>query len=260
MQNSGNPAQRLFDIAKKGTKYTDSISFLVWAEVFHLSPDKNGEFKREEEADILNRINECRKLVDEVEQILLTNEKITPETQEIYLRPFSKLRKLFCKPSQLYRTHKQNSTLNETDFTLLELVIHAVDSVYKEKAINENDLKELLSEIQELYEQIINLELNENLKRVLLDMLKIMECAIHEYRIRGVERLHEALEKLVGIYIVNEELFEKNEVEEVGKVKKIMRKFGSIYSFAADTVQLIGAGEAVKTAGEVITKLLGSGQ
>jgi hypothetical protein len=43
-------------------------------------------------------------------------------------------------------------------------------------------------------------------------------------------------------------------------VKTVLGKFVSIYSFAADTVQLLGSGEAIKNTGEAISKLLSSGQ
>ncbi|MEK7722748.1 MAG: hypothetical protein AAB336_00195, partial [Acidobacteriota bacterium] len=217
MGNNGNPAQRLFDIAKDGNKYTEDRSFNVWAEVFNIPESGNKGFTRDEELVVFSRINQCRKLVDEVESLLLLNTSLPEETKKVYLRPFPKLRTLFCKPSQLYRSHKQNFTLDQTDFTLLELIIHAVEGVYKEKVADENELKDLVDEIQNLYEQVIDLEIDKNLKRILLDLLKIMENAIHEYRIRGVERLHEAVEQLVGIYIVNEKVINNSKIEEVGK-------------------------------------------
>ncbi|HMS41593.1 MAG TPA: hypothetical protein PKE69_15280 [Pyrinomonadaceae bacterium] len=257
MENNGNPAYRLYNIAKDGNRVTDTSSMIIWAEVFGVSPKANNKFSREEELKIISHVNQSRKLVDEVEEILLTNSEIP---HDIYLRPFEKLKLLFPKPSFLQRQHKHQSTLNETDFTLLELCVRAVDKVYKEKSVNEDDLKTLLSEIQSLYEQIIDLDINKNLKRILLDMLKIMENAIHEYRIRGVERLGEAVEQLVGIYIFNKETIEKSSAEEVRKVRNILNKFGSMYSFAADTVQLLGAGEVIKNTGEFITRFLGSGK
>ncbi len=176
------------------------------------------------------------------------------------MRPIPKLKELFTEPFGLGSSFDSYFKLGGSDITILEFCIDAVDKVYKEKIVDENELKTILSEIQTLYEQIVESEIDTKLKRILLDLLKIMENAIHEYRIRGVERLRESLEQIVGIYILNKETIENSKAEEVGKVKRILNKFGSMYSFAADTVQLLGSGEVIKNTGEFITKLLSSGE
>jgi hypothetical protein len=251
VENNGNPAQRLFDIvvAARRTSSNRQAS-LFWADIFDISYNSEGVFSVQQELEIISRVNQCRKLVDEVETLLRKNEDIDLAK---YLRPFPKLKKLFPSPFGLAYPAANYDELTESDLTILEFCIDGVSKVYKEKVVDENDLKTFLSEIQSLYEQIVDSELDKNLKRILLDMLKIMENAIHEYRIRGVERLGEAIEQLIGIYVFNKEKIENSEIEEVGRVKKVLSRFGSMYSFAADTVQLLGAGE-------VITKLLGSGQ
>lgn len=261
--NTGNPAQRLFDIVSKAERNfyglrgnnISPVSWTIWSKVFEIG--NSVDFTRDEQIEIISRVNQSRKLVDEVEELL---KKVENLDHEKYLRPFPKLKTVFTSPFQLGNSFEQIFGINAVDLTILEFGIDAVAGVYKEKVVDEDQLKALLSEIQNLYEQVIDLEIDKNLKRILLDMLKIMENAIHEYRIRGVERLGEALEQLVGMYLFNKEIIENSDVVEVEKVKKILSKFGSMYSFAADTVQLLGAGEVIKNTGEFITKLLGSGE
>lgn len=261
MVDNGNPAQRLFNIVVSSVKIINKMPhrqfFLVWADVFDIPYDSEGNLSREKELEIISRVNQSRRLVDEVEMLLKKNEDIDLNK---YLRPFPQLKKLFPPPFSLTRPASAHYNLTDSDITILEFGIDAVSRVYKEKAVDENDLKDLLSEIKDLYEQIIGLEIDKNLKRILLDLLKVMENAIHEYRIRGVERLGEAIEQLIGIYGFNKETIENSDLEEVGKVKKLLGRFGSIYSFAADTVQLLGAGEVMKNTSEIITKLLNSGR
>lgn len=252
MAIKGNPARRLYEIILESEKvYKEfkqqsqpSVSiWIVWAKVFDIEINNS----REKQIETISRINQSRKLVDEVEYLLLKNEDIDHEK---YLRPFPKLRDLFVKPFDVMSSFNSFFKINGSDITILEFCIDAVSKVYKEKVIDENELKEVLIEIQNLYEQIIDSDIEKTLKRILLDMLKIMENAIHEYRIRGIERFHEAIEQLIGIYVVNEEKINQSKDVQVKKVRTILSKFGSLYSFAADTVQLLGAGE-------IITKFLG---
>ena len=261
MENNGNPAQRLYEIAKEASSFEPSErSLYVWGRIFEISPTEQKKFTRDEENRIVSLVNECRELVDLVEDLLKKNPEIP---HDIYLRPFPKLKKLFCKPSQITSEHRQNCTLEYTDLTLLEACIYGVNRVYSEKVVDENELKNLAKEVSELYETIIGLDIDKNLKRILLDMLKVMENAIHEYRIRGIERIGEAVERLIGIYICNKEQIKASKVKEVGKVKQLLSKFGALWAFAADSKELLGDGSVVTNAKEIITRLsrlLGAGE
>jgi hypothetical protein len=215
MKNSGNPAQRLYHIIiKVRTVYKSrsqsgksQISWDVWADVFDIKGifDTDDIDSRENQLKVISAVNQGRKLVDKVESLLLKNDDIDHQK---YLRPFPNLKKLFTRPFGLGSSFREYFVLGDSDVTTLEFCIDAVSKVYREKVTDENELKSLLSEIRTLYEQIVDLEIDQNLKRILLDMLRTMEDAIHEYRIRGVERLREALERLVGIYMFNKETIE----------------------------------------------------
>lgn len=262
MKNDGNPAKRLYNIVSKVNPSYQTFknngrvnpnNWQVWADVFEINIQ--GDFTLEKQLKIVERLNQSRNLVNEVEQILLKNNEIDHEK---YLKPFTKLKELFPAPVRL--SDSFTLTIDGVDLTILEFCIDAVAKIYREKTVDEEELKELLNQIRDLYEEIVDSEIDDTLKRILLDILKVMEDAIHEYRIRGIERLHEAVEHFIGIYIVNKEIIENSESEKVGRVRELIRKFGSLYSFAADSVQLLGSGETIRNTKEVITKLLGSGQ
>ena len=255
MDNKSNPAHRLLEIVSKARDFYIKDSqynnprakgWAGWANVFEIG-DSTDDFTREQQLEIISRIEQSKKLTKEVENILL---KVEDVDHKKLSRPFPNLEILFVSPYQLSNFFHVYYKLNDREITDLEYCVDAVAKVHKEKAIDENELKILLVDVQSLYEQVFNLDIDKTLKRILLDMLKIMENAIHEYRIRGIDRLQEAIEQLIGIYVFNKENIEKSDVEQVSKFKNLFVKFINIYSFAADTVQLLGTGE-------VITKLLG---
>jgi hypothetical protein len=152
------------------------------------------------------------------------------------------LKNIFVSPLQLVNAFGSVFNIGEVDLKILDFGVDAVAKICREKVVDENELAKLRSEIQDLYEHISELEIDKHLKTVWLDMLKIMENAVHEYRIRGVERLREAVEQLIGIWFFSKEEIENSDIEEVGKVRIILDKFTNLWAFAADTVQLLEAG------------------
>ena len=82
MPNSGNPAQRLYEIVVKSEKvfreakqsHKSTISWDIWANIF----DLESVASREEQLELISRVNQGRKLVDEVELLLFKNEEYRP--------------------------------------------------------------------------------------------------------------------------------------------------------------------------------------
>ncbi|HEY0459237.1 MAG TPA: hypothetical protein VGC97_08890, partial [Pyrinomonadaceae bacterium] len=201
---------------------------------------------RQEEIEAMHCLSQLIVLIDEVEAILKSKED---EDYELYKTPLPKIR-LALVPSRFNEGFSATlAQITDSDVHLLRLCAKAIAKDFSEKVVDEETLLKIDSEIRELYEEINKAEINQNLKIVLLELLEAMHQAIHEYRIRGINSLKDSIALIIGKIIMNEELI-KTQSKEVTKVGKIVNKFIAVYSFAADTVQLLGASE-------IITKLLG---
>lgn len=260
MDNKSNPAQRLYEIIKKAKAFDQNVNAISgWTDVFKLSSnlfDKDSApivqkireiRKRQAEVETMRCLSQLIRLVDDVEKIL---ESKKDEDYESYKTPLPKIR-LAIVPSRFNEGFSATlAQISDADVHLLRLCAKAIAKDFSEKIVDEEELIKISIEISELYEEIISAEINQELKTILLELLEAMHQAIHEYRIRGISSLKDSIALIIGKFYMNEELIRNTQSEEISKVMKIVNKFRQIYSFAADTVQLLGTGE-------VITKFLG---
>lgn len=258
MPETQNSAERLYQILLKAKEVVPKthVGMFTWGAVFEIElidtdfkvlENFSGRhplhLQQATQMEILHRIFELNKLVSEVED---TIKKVPNTNHDRFLKPFPRVRRV-VSPAMLSDDFKGIlSELSESDMTILEFCSELLGNYFPEKIADEALLKELIEEIASQFEKIESSDLPEELRKLLLDLLETMRQAIYEYRIRGIERLREALEKIVGIYVVNKATMENQDNEEVNKIKLIINKFFSLYSFAADTVQLIGASEIIK--------------
>ena len=110
-------------------------------------------------------------------------------------------------------------------FFNLEVCSDTLSKIYKEKEIDEKELKKLKDDIGKLYEKVYaSTSLNEYLRTLILDQLELIRRAILEYRIRGVTGLRESLTTSLGEVHLNMPLFNQasRETEEVKGFLKVL--------------------------------------
>lgn len=268
MSENTNLAERLHQILYKAKNISNGPMncFVGWGRVFEIeligrnteqinNPNEQHPitFHYKVQMEILHRLFELNHLITEIEEKI---KQVAESDYELYLNPFSRIRTTIS-PTRL--TDNFSSILSEVtegDMVTIRFCSQLLSKNFPEKSADEASLKELIIEIQDLYERINNSDLSYELKEILLDLLETMRQAIHEYRIRGISRLKEGIAEVLGKLILSQDLVKHSKSKEVTNFGKIVNKFIAIYSFAADTVQLLGAGEAVKG----IKKLLDSGK
>jgi hypothetical protein len=232
MEFSPNPAQRLYYFIKKLEPYylphnRQNITPLeIWAKVLHTSST--------DEKDIIKAFFNCNKLIDKVEDLLKGN----PNTnKEIYLAPIPRLREVFSfKHIYNFPNINGNNLFNHSDLTALQFCVDAVGGFSSEKVIDEKELNKISEEIKKLYSDIRESDLEKKLKELLLDLLNTMENSIHEYEIRGIEKINEAVANLFGKLFINKDRLKNNEKKTaVVSVAKVLSKFISFWAFSSDS-------------------------
>jgi len=235
-----NAAKRLVEILQraKSTEISNAPTVVGWARVFGIVTESTNEISEQEEFEVGRRLIQVYGLIDEIETQLLS---INGLNHSLYLRSFPRIRSV-CRLS----TFKEGSLINvmgqlsDADLTVLEFCGHELSKYYSERVVDPDQLKDLTVRIDSLFDEIEGSNLPKELEQFLLTQLETIRRSIQEYRIRGLERLKEALERVVGSMILNEELI-KGSVDkaEVGKFRAVCSSLYSIVIFAAKIKPLI---------------------
>jgi hypothetical protein len=240
MDNLDNPAGRLHNLllaAKK--KETRDSGYHLWATVFDISQNPQKDLPDELLVEVIYRIIEIRKLVQEAENAL---RNIPGLNLELYLEPYPRIKdviRIDKLASTNYSTHLVQ--LTSGDMALLAVGAEAIaQHHHHEPIIEEIELDTLENEINDLYKEVFKSSINDELKSFILDQLILIRRAIHEYRIRGIARLREGLANILGEILLHSDLLKRhNNDEEFKKFSSLINHLISVVSFTADATQVL---------------------
>lgn len=241
MTQLDNGAKRLLEIltkAKDGS-VANTPPLPAWGKVFGII-DRGGDVIHEnEEFEVAHCLVELRQLINDIENQLRSIEGLD---LELYLEPFPRIRNVCRLAALVHGSLGQTmNQLSPSDLTVLKFCANELSKHYSEPVVDEQWLKEFAAQVDALFDEVKESDLIKDLKDFLLKQLEIIRRAIQEYRIRGVERLKEALERVAGSLILHEDLIKKsNDKPEVGKFSKIFNGLVSIVTFASKATPLIG--------------------
>ena len=88
--------------------------------------------------------------------------------------------------------------------------------------MDKDTLKDLSQKVDDLYSEVRDSDLDQNLKRTILDGLQAIRTAIHDYTVRGAEGLQEALATALGQYMIfnvyfNEQMQQDSKIRRTAK-------------------------------------------
>lgn len=246
-----NPASRLHELLniarqQAGTESTRK----AWCVVFDIdNPNHEQSLFR-----VLEYLVALRKLFREVENLL---RQIPTVNESLFIEPIVRMSKVvnlnglhlhWSNYLQLISTEDMHSLIYCEDLLSRHPEL-------EENEIPPNDIQEILNELNSLYESITASALPENLKTVLLNLIRDMWNSIHEYRVRGASALHDALEKSVGVLAINREIVEENSTsEEVQTLGRMLIKIDKLYTFAKKAKPLLEAAGNILP--DIMTRLL----
>lgn len=246
MSDKDNPAGRLLEIIQKAKiaaqQYGSNPALIGWASVFGIPFDRNNfTVARDHDLTLINYLIQLDLLIKETESALMR----VDDLPDRYMRPFPRIREML-KISQLQSAFSGFiSPITEGDMVVLEFCAEKLSNYHLESVVEEDELKGILDDVNALYERIIASDVTAELKTIMLDMLVVIRNAVHEYRIRGVARLEEALPTLVGTYVLNTKLIEaEDEKEEVGLFRRVLGRYSSMVATASHTTRLLEAAAA----------------
>lgn len=239
---STNPAGRLHRILSRAQATLTqtgrtSTAISVWSQVFE-APERAPDTP--EQIKVISGLLQLRQLINETEEGLRRIEGLPDR----YFRPFERIRSL---PEQSLGNLNgdisvQVRSITEGDMTVLEFCSERLEAQHTEPIINNEELREILQEVSSLFDEVKTSSLDSELKTFILDGLESIRRGIFEYRIRGPQRLKEALAEIIGSLAMNHDVVRSaGDDGRLARFEKAFYRLAAAVSFASDSTGLLTA-------------------
>lgn len=245
MSNTNNPAGRLYNFLIQARKNNGDRSIReVWASIAGIDPSDKSNVLRFV-ADLIILSQEARVAIEKLENI----------DHQIYLSPFIRINDALGRINLEDRWETISRYLDEPTMVALAFCADTLSRTGSDNNISEEDLDKLKSEINDLLEQVIDLDISQELKDYLVEQLEKMRAAVVGYKIYGNKGLKQVLESIFGATLLHQDAIRSSMVEE--KNKPIWAKFWKSVENLANVATII---EVTKALSGPVAMLLTSGK
>jgi hypothetical protein len=230
MIKKDNPAGRLHEIFSKtrGVNANQSIRN-VWTNIFQIDD--------EDTIGMYYNLGILHNTSLEVEQMIL---RIPSLNHELFLRNMNNIRKALSWPNTHSHWSELRNLLTEQAITDLAYCAEEIDKFYREESIPREDLEEIQIEIDDLFKQVSESEIDLKLKVTLQDLLEAMRRAVAEYNIRGAKGIREVVDYSLGSILRHrEEIKKESQSPVIEKFKIFLIKVDNITSKAIKYLPLL---------------------
>ena len=122
---------------------------------------------------------------------------------------------------------------------LLQWIDSDISDFWHESPLSDDDLASLQSEVERLIHDVVESELSEDIKRVILDGLEAVRGAILGYRIRGAEGIRQALDQNIASLIrYRQEFDEVKRSDDNGIWARWLSFIGKLDSFVSIALKM----------------------
>lgn len=216
--STNNPSGRLFAIMKEGLGISDDTpGSEAWRQLL-LCAYVTAE---DEHAEVLQQhvlLVRLGKLVSLPAQIRQEIEQLEDVNQEFYLRHIGRFEHALLHRIRFDAKWKHfKDAINGEHMMGLEACDELLSRRRPEPALDDEVLKDLLKQFDDLFEQVTHAELDGDVREFLLTHIERMRHALQTYRISGVRPVIQALEATVGSAVLQPELTERVKATDEGE-------------------------------------------
>ena len=229
MSITSNPASRLYEILTSAKKYCNDQGGRalekeenvkdVWASIFDID-------KQDEEKIFLSIV----RVIEQIETVKKAVDKIESSSKNHLIKIITELEKEIMNMRLKDDSDSLKKALNEERLASLTGLAFALDARNQYCNIEEETILEFREKIALLIQDISDLQLKDELKKVVIDNLKQVDLMIENYKLYGVDGIKSAVENGFGSIMLNKELSE--ETNENSKFKEtliqVLNLFGNI--------------------------------
>jgi hypothetical protein len=231
MPAEDNPAGRLYEILDEARKRGDQLhTRQVWGSVLHVNPANNSELLPAP-ARLMMLVKEARQSVQELEEI----------NHELYLKPFEQIERAFQHVNLEESWQRFKSQLDDPTMVALAFCADTLSREGGEIQIDSEKLQKFQEEVNSLLEDIIQSDINQELKDFIIRGLEEIRRAIFEYRLGGSEGLRKALEmNLGGMFFNAEEIQKEKRKKVVSRYLEVINTLLNLVTIALNIKQITG--------------------
>lgn len=213
MIDETNPAGRLHSILSEAKRSNEKQKVReVWSRVTGAEVD---------DVEVTKAVVELYSLSQEIQSLIKMNGGLN---HDLYLASFKRLDQAFfpLNLSGPWQGPKQH--LTDEALTRLQFCAEELGKFYSEESLPEEDLADVVSKTELLFEAVYSSSLPDTLRLALLEEVERVRHSICLYKIKGAKGLKEALQSTIGAVVANEaELRELSETN-----PDVLRRLGEL--------------------------------
>lgn len=237
-----NPATRLHSLLEKLLKYeprsTNETTETVIRSALLVGGIGVPEKEDYDKDDVLYEVFLFQRLVNEVIEWIEKREL----DRELFKRPVERLWRRIMQFSLSTPWNDTKKTLNPTDIMSLLYLSNKFEEEAKRNAqlVDQDELKDLVSEVDALYEAVQASNMPEDVKTFILEQLAAIRHAIRVYPYQGYESLQLALHRSIGSTILFSGRLDQvaQQHPEVNGLKAVMRHLSAVLTKAAEVATI----------------------
>ncbi|MEQ6342921.1 MAG: hypothetical protein M3A44_15080 [Gammaproteobacteria bacterium] len=243
MEVKTEPAGRLYDIFHEAKLKPEAHSSRkVWAEVFDVPEEDTGT--------ILKMLAELIQLTHATKEKL---EKLNDINHELYLRPFSQIERVLSHINLDAGWKHWKDQIDEPTIYGLQFCSDKLNRVTNYTKIPNEEIDSIKQSLSELTDQILNSELDNSLKELLVRNLEGLRQAIISFKIKGIEGIQREVELNLGSIILHREEIRSKSIS--GKESALLSKY---FKFIEGLNKTISTAKNIKElGGKDFLKLIG---
>jgi len=202
------------------------------------------EVKKDDHAELFSKFSVFLKLIEDTERRIVN---LDHPNKDKFMKCMGPIKGAFKIPSLNASWSDTLKKISDSDIALLELSSEALDAYRKEALIEQDQLEEIKQDTDSLFNEIVNSDLDKNLKVILLDLLEVIRRAIAEYQIRGAEGLKKAVAESVGRLFIDKDIVLK---------EKDKSAFQSFWKYLAKLNLIVSSALYAKEIGENVNDFI----
>jgi hypothetical protein len=237
MTKRTNPARRLHEILTATNAQNASTSArAVWSATLGI--------KGNDVIAVFRQLVAISELTDEIEQAIREIPNINHET---YLQHFPQLRSVLAFPQLDTPWSEMQRLFGPHAIRDLEFCADKIDERHTEEALGDDELAKLSSEVGDLFTEVEASDIDPKLRRILLELLALIQRSINEYRIHGNKGLRTVLARALGELLLEYQQVKKEPeggvarkvVEYLQRLATLLGQLSEFKALAQPAVQLM---------------------
>jgi len=225
--DESNPAGRLHKILSDAKKRKDHENVrAVWSSVLDIDQD---------EVVITEAVLQLYSLSKEIQSLIKMNDQLN---HELYLKSFNQINRAFFPLDLNASWVSVKRHLTDEALTRLQFCAEELSTFYTEDRLSPEDLAEIISKTEALFESVFNSSLPDVLRLSLLEEVERIRSSISIYRIKGAKGLKESLQCTIGAVVANQEELKEAATQNSDVLQRLGELIDKLDSFTTRALKL----------------------